>query len=481
MLCGTLRRDFPTDSLASASRAGLKLSSSRSDQQWTRLTARPKILYVSHNHPTIRPGGAEAYAYELYRAVRDDGEFEALFLARTGPPVSSSSRYHEGTLLTGVNEDPNQYFFYTDTLEYDWLNGTPRSKTALVKYLREFLLAQRPDIVHLQHTLFFGYDMLREIRNTLGDEVPIVYTLHEFLPICHRNGQLLRTTSEKPCLEESPRRCHECFPEVSPQSFFMRKRFIQSHLSVVDRFLAPSNFLRDRYIDWGLPAQKVVFEEYGRLPVTPEPTRDSRQRNRLAFFGQLSYFKGVNVLLRAMKRLQADGVDAHLSVHGANLELQPEDFRAEFDELLEATKETVTFEGEFNHDDLPGLMADADWVVVPSVWWENSPLVIQEAGQHLRPVIASDIGGMAEKVHDGASGLHFRAGDPASLAETISRAVSSRRLWDELQRRIQPPYVMDEHVRSLSRHYEELLSSRSEGELIEPGLPATEIEEVRYA
>jgi glycosyltransferase involved in cell wall biosynthesis len=445
------------------------------------VTSKPKILYVSHNHPTIRPGGAEAYAYELYRAVRDGGEFEPLFLARTGPPVSVSSRYHEGTLLTGVNEDPNQYFFYTDTLEYDWLNGTPRGKAALIKYLREFLEAQRPDVVHLQHTLFFGYDMLRELRNTLGEEVPILYTLHEFLPICHRNGQLVRTTTEKPCREESPRRCHECFPEVSPQAFFMRKRFIQSQMSVVDRFLAPSNFLRDRFVDWGLPADKVVAEEYGRLPVKAAETRERRQRNRLAFFGQLSYFKGVNVLLRAMKRLQEDGVDVHLSVHGANLELQPDEFRAEFDELLESTKETVTFEGEFNHDDLPSLMADTDWVVVPSIWWENSPLVIQEAAQHRRPVIASDIGGMAEKVHDGVSGLHFRAADPASLAETIRRAVSTRKLWDDLQRRIEPPYEMDEHVRSLTRHYKELLASRSEEQLLTPPAPATEIESARYA
>jgi glycosyltransferase involved in cell wall biosynthesis len=445
------------------------------------VTGKPKILYVSHNHPTIRPGGAEAYAYELYRAVRDDGEFEPLFLARTGPPVSISSRYHEGTLLTGVNDDPNQYFFYTDTLEYDWLNGTARGKAALIKYLREFLRSQKPDIVHLQHTLFFGYDMLREIRRTLGDRVPILYTLHEFLPICHRNGQLVRTTTEKPCREESPRRCHECFPEVSPQAFFMRKRFIQSQLSVVDRFLAPSNFLRDRFVDWGLPAEKVVFEEYGRLPVTPSPTRDRRQRNRLAYFGQLSYFKGINVLLKAMKRLQDDGVDVHLSVHGANLELQPDDFRAEFQELLDATKSTVSFEGEFNHDDLPSLMADADWVVVPSIWWENSPLVIQEAAQHGRPVIASDIGGMAEKVHDGISGLHFKASDPASLAEKIAEAVSGRKLWDELRRQIKVPYAMDEHARSLTRHYKELLAKSLDDELVKPPAPATEIEDVRYA
>jgi len=69
----------------------------------------------------------------------------------------------------------------------------------------------------------------------------------------------MRTTTEKALPRESPRRCHECFPEVSPQAFFMRKRFVQSQMSVVDRFLRTQQLPRDRYVDWGLPAEKVVF------------------------------------------------------------------------------------------------------------------------------------------------------------------------------------------------------------------------------
>jgi len=90
--------------------------------------------------------------------------------------------------------------------------------------------------------------------------------------------------------------------------------------------------------------------------------------------------------------------------------------------LLEATRGRVNFVGEYRHEDLPALMEKVDWVVVPSIWWENSPLVIQEAFMYGRPVICSDIGGMAEKVRDGVDGLHFRAGDPESLAEAIGRA-----------------------------------------------------------
>ncbi len=73
------------------------------------------------------------------------------------------------------------------------------------------------------------------------------------------------------------------------------------------------------------------------------------------------------------------------------------------------------------------LMAEVDWVIVPSIWWENSPLVIQEAFTYGRPVICSGIGGMAEKVTDGVNGLHFRVGDPRSLAETMRRAARGAR------------------------------------------------------
>jgi glycosyltransferase involved in cell wall biosynthesis len=102
-------------------------------------------------------------------------------------------------------------------------------------------------------------------------------------------------------------------------------------------------------------------------------------------------------------------------------------------------------------------MANLDWVVVPSVWWENSPLVIQEAFHFGKPVICSDIGGMAEKVRDGVDGLHFRAADPRSLAEVIRTAAKTPGLWDRLRAGIRPVYPMDMHAATLGRIYTELL------------------------
>ena len=421
-----------------------------------------RVLYVSHNHPSIVPGGAETYALELYQGMRGSAEFEPILLSRIGNPHVGPASAHSGT----VNQDPNQYLFYADTTDFNWLMLTPYRKDGCTRFYREFLEAYRPDVVHFQHTLFIGLDVITETRNTLP-RTPIVYTLHEYVPICHRDGQMLRATSNETCLEASPRRCSTCFPDIPPQAFFLRKQFIQSHLSKVDTFVAPSRFLLERFVDWGIPRGRIEFEEYGRLPIERVSTR-SREgaRNRFGFFGQLNRSKGITVLLEAMRALAADGrdqrrADAHLWVNGANLEFQEQEFQRQFSALLERSKANVTFVGRYDQARLPQLMADIDWVVVPSIWWENSPLVIQEAFAHGKPVICSNIGAMAEKVRDGVDGLHFRANDPVSLAQTLRTAATSPGLWERLAQGIRPVYGMDEHVQHMETLYRALLERRA--------------------
>jgi glycosyltransferase involved in cell wall biosynthesis len=414
--------------------------------------------------------------------MRRSSGFEPILLSRTGPPHAGPDPIHRGTLVSAVDGDPNQYLFYTDIADFDWLTLTSRRKETITRFFKEFLEAYQPDVVHFQHTLFFGFDVLQQTRNTLP-RTPIVYTLHEYGPICHRDGQMLRTGTDEPCLEASPRRCHTCFPDISPQSFFLRKRFIASHMARVDLFVAPSRFLLERYAAWGIPREKLRYEDYGRAPATRAADRSGdrpagRPRDRLGFFGQLNHYKGISVLLEAMRILAGDersgpppraaripppsrgghGAAPHLWVHGANLHFAPPVFQDRFHRLLEATRSNVTFAGRYEPGRQPQLMADIDWVVVPSIWWENSPLVIQEAFEYGKPVICSDMGGMAEKVSHGVNGLHFRANDPVNLADTIRLATGSPGLWDRLANGIRVEHGMDEHVDRIECLYRELLA-----------------------
>jgi len=420
--------------------------------------------------------------------MQHSSEFEPFFLAKGGPPMSRAGSQHPGTPFAPIDGDSHAYFFYTDGYEFDWLYGTMGGKDIYTRHFDRFLRDIQPDVVHVQHTLHLGYDLLRQIKTTLPNAV-IVYTLHELLPICHRQGQMVRTVNnEELCDRESPRRCHECFPSISPQTFFMRKRFVQSHFSLVDLFIAPSRFLLERYLGWGIPQEKIRFEEYGRSSMLQEQDdtdEANRPRNRFGFFGQLTPFKGVHILLEAMDLLVKDRAkslvhsskrsqwdvwsepeapseppqeEPHLWLHGANLDFTSSGFQNQFNQLLENASDYVTMVGRYDHKNLPRLMKRVDWVVVPSIWWENSPLVIQEAFMHGRPVICSDIGGMAEKVTHGVNGLHFRVGDPESLALTIRQATDTHGLWEKLRYGIPQIYPMDDHIRELTGIYRTLSS-----------------------
>jgi glycosyltransferase involved in cell wall biosynthesis len=418
-----------------------------------------KVMYVVHGHPALVPGGSEGYALEVYEAMKRSKGFEPIMLARNGPPHAVTyDRDRTGSAL--VSDDPNQLLFLTDASDYEWFLGSPAKKFPLTKYFAEVLTSQNPDVVHFQHTLFLGYQAIRTTRRVLPDAA-IVYTLHEYLPICHRFGQMIRTKDDELCEEESPRRCHECYPSIRPHEFHLRKRFVQASFDEVDLFLSPSMFLRQRYIEWGLPAEKIVHENNGRRPNQPLPETDRRERTRLAFFGNLSHFKGLNVLLKAMAILDETAPDVRLWLHGANLDVQDKKFRTEFGELLDQAGENVTMVGRYRPQELARLMSEIDWVVIPSIWWENSPLVIQEAFGHGRPVICSNVGGMAEKVIAGVNGLHFRVGDHVSLAQTIERAVADSQTWETLRAGIPEVYRVDEHVERLEEIYSQVLRTRT--------------------
>jgi glycosyltransferase involved in cell wall biosynthesis len=415
-----------------------------------------QVLFVSFNHPSIRPGGMENYSEELFQAIRQSGRFDAAFVSRIGPP-DYTQEVHAGTRFALAGDSTNLYYFYTGAEEFDRVLWAARDKRVYTEDWRRFLELIRPDVVHFHHALWLGYDIIRETRSVLP-HAPIVYTLHEFVPICHHDGQMVRTQTYDLCHESSARRCNQCFPDISVQDFFLRERFVKSSFELVDMFIAPSEQLRQRYIEWGIAPDKIRYEDYGRVPVPAlSDPPDAGRRKRIGFFGQITRFKGVDVLLEAMQILERENAGVGLILRGANLERQHREFRDRIAELLAQVADSVQFTGPYAQAELPGLLSSVDWVVVPSIWWENAPLVIQEAKMHRRPVICSDIGGMAEKVRDGVDGLHFHVRDPHSLADTIRRAVATPELWDRLRAGIGEAPPMDRHVDAITGIYDALL------------------------
>lgn len=399
-----------------------------------------RILTVAHNHPEFFPGGGEIMAYQLYEQFRDAG-MDSRFLAATG---RIDREPHQHTPFMAMHNRADEFLFHNDA--FDYFNQSHRDPAFLAREWPRFLKEHKPDIVHFHHALRYGVEALTLTRRTLPD-AKIIYTLHDYIPICHRDGQMLRKTDNALCHGATPDRCHSCFPDHSAAQFRLRERFIKTHFDAVDLFLAPSRFLASQYINWGLPSDKVRVMENGveaMEPVPPRTVRRGGKRNHFVYLGQISPYKGTPLLIEATRLLREKGItDFSVAIHG-RIGIQDETFQEDFAQQLADATPQVHARGPYRREELPTIIADADWVIVPSIWWENAPLVIGEALHHGRPVICSNIGGMAEKIEDGVNGLHFRAGSAHSLADIMEQAIEDHTLWDQLVATIAPPVTMQD-------------------------------------
>ena len=129
---------------------------------------------------------------------------------------------------------------------------------------------------------------------------------------------------------------------------------------------------------------------------------------------------------------------------------QPLEFQKELQERLDSVGMNVGLHGPYDESRVDELMQSVDVIIVPSVWWENSPLVIQEAFRNGRPVICSDIGGMAEKVRNGLDGFHFHAGSSLALSSLLKRLADNRQILTDVAATVRKPpdpdAIIDAHL-----------------------------------
>ncbi|WP_165943547.1 glycosyltransferase [Roseicella aquatilis] len=419
-----------------------------------------RVLVMSHMDPRVSRGGAEIAAFQLYEYLKAQPGVTAWFLA-AGP-----GKIGERLGVRLIQPfGPDDYAYVGHGFDhFIHSNSDPEFPPEFITLLRDL----KPDVVHLHHYTNFGMEALLQIRRALPN-VRIVLTLHEYLAICNHFGQMVKRPSFALCDRASPRDCHKCFPEISEQDFFLRELFMKRFLRLVDHFVSPSQFLIDRYAAWGLPADRLTMIENG-MPAREERERPNQQpsfENGLVvgFFGQISKLKGINVLLDAAEMLHAQGVsNVRIDVHGDHSG-QPEPFRKDFEARLAKAPPNFSFRGAYENRRVDALMRSVHAVLVPSIWWENSPLVIQEALLNRRPVICSDIGGMAEKVRFGLDGFHFQAGSAFSLANLLrSLANDPQRLLALQQTMAVPPTVNETGAAVLDLYAETLRRTRSETE-----------------
>jgi glycosyltransferase involved in cell wall biosynthesis len=394
------------------------------------------IAVVAHTHPSVTKGGAEIAAYTLYQGLLAEG-VDAIFIAAC--PMQDRNK-----LLLGSDRE---FVVVTDPLRYDHFYQLASGE--VWRQFKAILTEQNVRLVSFHHYLNFGVNTLRALATETA--IPFAVTLHEFLSICAHHGQMVTRPGRRLCQQATDVACATCYPEHTRQQFRLRRELIRDALLPAAAFVSPSHFLADRMIAWGLPREKFVVIENGLrvLPAREDRIRTEGSLWNFGYFGQITPFKGGDTLLDTIDLLaKQPGIEKkiRIKVHG-NLIGQDPDFIARFNKTFDAHAFTH-YAGAYDNADVHQLMSACDYILVPSTWWENSPVVIQEAYAAGRPVICSGIGGMAEKVPNRRSGLHFRLKDGPDLARVMGEAADEV-LYKALCSNI--PAVADQAA--MARHY----------------------------
>jgi glycosyltransferase involved in cell wall biosynthesis/MoaA/NifB/PqqE/SkfB family radical SAM enzyme len=384
------------------------------------------ILKIIHGYPLNYNAGSEVYSQSICNELSKKHKVY-VFTREENPYSPDFTIRHE-----------NQ----TDNLNFYFVNN-PQGKDGyrhkqMDENFAELVKQIKPDIAHIGHVNHLSTGLIDELNKL---NIPIIYTLHDFWLMCPR-GQFLtrsigKTNNFQLCKKQDDKKCAtDCYKvyfsgreeneisEIENWSSWIHQRMVEtkSIINKVDLFIAPSHYLRNRFInEFAVPENKIVYLDYGFPTEYLTQTKKSKEKTNFTFgyIGTLIPAKGVNDLIEAFKQIEEP---ATLKIYGRENGQSTNALKL----IASTSKNKIEFAGEYiNHNLANDVFSNVDCIVVPSIWGENSPLVIHEAQSCKVPVITADFGGMKEYVQHNINGLLFEHRNTNSLAEQMKFAVSN--------------------------------------------------------
>lgn len=279
----------------------------------------------------------------------------------------------------------------------------------------------QPDLAHFHN--IHGHLTTSIMGPLTKQNIPIVWTLHDYRMVCPNTTFLSGDEICERCLPNNYynavlRRCKK--GSLGASTIAMATSYFDRFTRVpqrVGKFITPSAFLREKLIEGKIdPAKIEVIPNF----VDVKSFKTGREGNYFLYFGRLSYEKGIDLLIKAVSELNTEqqngpGNPMKLKVVGEG------PVKEELENLVLETGAPVEFLGFRTGDELRDLLEEAQFVVVPSRWYENLPFSVMEAMAAGKPLLASDIGGIPEMVENDVTGLLFPVGSIKDLKVGIKR------------------------------------------------------------
>ena len=389
-----------------------------------------KILVVLHDYLPRHSGGSEIHAHQTARELARRGHaVTALFTER-------DLAARDGELRTGTLEGVATREIVHQR-EYEDVRESFEEERSLALFQGE-LARLRPEVVHFHHLALWGSRCMPAAR---ASGARVLVTLHDFHLLCDAST-LLRPDGEL-CTDGLRGACTACLrrhpllparwgggePErlwaAAARARFERHR---ADLAAAHVVISPSRFLAATLAAAGFRGEREVevLKAGYPGPVLPPRRREPSRPLRVGYVGGIYFSKGVHVLVEAFRHLAGEPVE--LEIHG-HLDWFP-DYAAGLRRAAEGRP--VRFAGPFEPAQVDAVLSRLDLLVLPSVWYENMPITIHEAHRHGIPVVVTALGGMAEAVEHGITGLTFPRGDALALAGAIRSLARDAALYDRL-------------------------------------------------
>jgi glycosyltransferase involved in cell wall biosynthesis len=426
-----------------------------------------RILHVVHGFVPEAVGGVELHCHNLATALTGDHTVGVLTWRNdpTAPDYTLEERRQETLTVWRLNHR------FADLTAFTGIYRNERIDAMFAQLITDW----RPDIVHVHHLIGLSTGILEQTRQR---GLPLVLGLHDFwfgcprgqrirhpLTICHDIDRRLCVPCLKPQNYEAraPRRplwpwLRRLRPPTVARGLRLLARYdadMQSLLSLPDALITPSPFHREMYGRYGVDTGKVHVIPYG-LPRCAV-ARDARAVPRIGFLGTLIPSKGAHVLLDAYRLLARP--DVPLDFHGAWVPFHGDTGYLDRLQTRAATIDgAITFHGRYEQADVARILAGIDILVVPSVWYESYSIVIREGFLAGVPVVASNLGAMAEAVEHEVTGLVFEAGNADALAVQLRRLVDDVSLRAHLVAAPKPVSTVEENA---ARHLQLYAAVRS--------------------
>lgn len=449
-----------------------------------------KLFLTVHQFLPDYSSGTEILTFKVAKELQNLGHEVTVFTGYPAQrPMKESERFDS---YSYENITVNRFYYANIPLgNQDNIIETEYNNLFFADYFRQYLIEFKPDIVHFFHLSKLSASAI-DICVDLG--IPRVMTTTDFWLVCPTNQ--LRLPDGKLC--NGPNRssvnCLRHIVEISqssktharlrtlpdwlvtlliwiiknkllPKLWFSdyvsalvdRQQFMKNRMNKLDRVLVPTRLMQNILQNNGLNPNLISYLPYGLdvEDIVPDDNKGSKKELRVGFIGTLFEHKGTHLLIEAIQNLLPN-LAIELKIYG-KLEEFPE-YVAKLYEIAKGDPR-IKFCGTFPNQEIGKVFAELDVLVVPSIWYENTPLVIYSAQAANCPVIATNLGGMSEVIHHEVNGILFEKGNIVELANSIRRLYEDRILLKNLAINSVNPKSIQKYVSELEHIYNIYINS----------------------